>query len=136
MSDSIPYTITGNITADPELRTTSTGKSVCNFTIAQTPKKYNKQTNKFEDGETLFMRCTAWNDLAEHISQSLSKGCSVLAVGVLQQRSYHDREGNNRTVIELLVNDCGASLKYVTYEPVKAQRDNGFTGAQYDGGMY
>ena len=107
-------TITGNLTADPELRTTGTGKTVVNFSIADTKRKYNRQTKTWEDGDTLFLRCSAWNDLAQHIATSLTKGTRVVATGELSQRSYQTRTGENRTVVELKVNDIGASLRNAT----------------------
>ena len=85
-------TIVGNLTADPELRTTGTGTQVCGFTIASTPRVWNRQANQYEDGQSLFMRCSAWRDLAGHCAQSLSKGMRVIATGRLSQRSYQAQE--------------------------------------------
>lgn len=117
----------GNLTADPELRTTQTGRQVVNFSIASTERKYNKQTQQWEDGDTVFLRCSSWGDLAQHIATSLVKGSRVLAYGKLQQRSYQSQDGSQKTVIELLVNDIGASLKNVTVQISRTQKSNGFT---------
>lgn len=94
-------TIVGNLTADPELRTTGQGAQVASFTIANTARVYNKQTGQYEDGPALFMRCSAWRDMASHCAQSLAKGMRVIAQGRLQQRSYQAQDGSNRTVVEL-----------------------------------
>lgn len=115
----------GNLTADPELRTIQSGDSVANFTIANTKRKYNRQTQQWEDGDTLFIRCAAWNDLAQHIASSLSKGMKVIAMGELTQRTYQTQQGENRTVIELKVNDIGPSLRNATATVAKAARANG-----------
>ena len=100
-------TIVGNLTADPELRTTGTGTQVCGFTIASTPRVWNRQANQYEDGQSLFMRCSAWRDLAGHCAQSLSKGMRVIATGRLSQRSYQAQDGTNRTVVEMTVDEIG-----------------------------
>ena len=102
-------TIIGNLTADPELRTLSDGNPVASFTIASTPRTYNRQTQQYEDGTALFLRCSAWNDLARHISQSCSKGMRVVAQGRLSQHSYQAHDGSNRTVMELTVDEIGPS---------------------------
>ena len=104
-------TIVGNLTADPELRTLSNGNPVASFTIASTPRTYNRQTQQYEDGAALFLRCSAWNDLARHISQSCSKGMRVIAQGRLSQRSYQAQDGTNRTVVEMTVDEIGPSLR-------------------------
>ena len=87
-------TVVGNLTADPEIRTTGNGASVASFTIASTPRTWNRNSNQFEDGQALFMRCSAWRDMAEHCAQSLSKGMRVIAQGRLQQRSYQAQDGS------------------------------------------
>ena len=107
-------TIVGNLTADPELRTTGQGAQVASFTIANTPRQYNRQTGQYEDGDALFLRCSAWNDLAQHCIQSLSKGMRVIAQGRLKQHSYQAQDGTNRTVVELQVDEIGPSLRYAT----------------------
>ena len=132
------FTITGNLTTDPELRFTPSGHAVANFTIADTPRKLNKQTNEWEDGETLFMRCSLWRDAAEHVAESLQKGARVVASGKLTSRSFTTKEGDKRTVIEMEVDEVGPSLKNATAKVSKAQRgsggSHGFGGSQGAGG--
>ena len=107
-------TVVGNLTADPEVRTTSNGGTVVNLTIASTPRQFDRNSGQWEDGETLFMRCSAWDTqyhpTASNIQASLSKGMRVIAQGRLVQRSYQDREGNNRTVVELRLDEIGPAL--------------------------
>lgn len=107
-------TVVGNLTADPEVRTTSNGGTVVNLTIASTPRQYDRNTNQWEDGETLFMRCSAWDTqyhpTASNIQSSLAKGMRVIAQGRLVQRSYQDREGNKRTVVEMRLDEIGPAL--------------------------
>ena len=135
MAGETVITIVGNLTADPELRTTSAGAQVASFTIASTPRTWNRNTGQFEDGQALFMRCTAWRDMAEHCAQSLSKGMRVIAQGRLQQRSYQAQDGSNRTVIELQVDEIGPSLKYATAQVQKMQ-SGGYQGGNANGGGY
>lgn len=111
MAGETVITIVGNLTADPEIRTLSNGGTVANFTIASTPRVYNSQANQWEDGQALFLRCSAWRDLASHCAQTLRKGMRVIAQGRLQQRSYQAQDGSNRTVIELQVDEIGPSLQ-------------------------
>lgn len=133
MAGETVITIVGNLTADPELRTTSAGAQVASFTIASTPRSWNRSTNQFEDGQALFMRCSAWRDLANHCAQSLSKGMRVIAQGRLQQRSYQAKDGSNRTVIELQVDEIGPSLRYATAQVQKMQ-SGGYQGNANGGG--
>lgn len=121
-------TIVGNLTADPELRTTGTGTQVCGFTIASTPRVWNRQANQYEDGQSLFMRCSAWRDLAGHCAQSLSKGMRVIATGRLSQRSYQAQDGTNRTVVEMTVDEIGPSLRYATAQVTKQGGHDGCQG--------
>ena len=114
--------VVGNLTADPEIRTAGSGASVASFTIASTPRTWNRNTNQFEDGQALFMRCSAWRDMAEHCAQSLVKGMRVIAQGRLQQRSYQAQDGSQRTVFELQVDEIGPSLRYATAQVAKSQR--------------
>lgn len=125
MAGETVITIVGNLTADPELRTTSAGAQVASFTIASTPRSWNRSTNQFEDGQALFMRCSAWRDLATHCAQSLAKGMRVIAQGRLQQRPYQAQDGSNRTVIEMTVDEIGPSLKYATAQVQRQQHGNG-----------
>ncbi|MDQ0643827.1 single-stranded DNA-binding protein [Microbacterium murale] len=115
-------TIVGNLTAEPELRQTSSGVAVASFTVASTPRNFDRQANEWKDGDALFMRCSAWRDLATNITASLTKGSRVIVTGRLQQRSYQDREGNNRVSLELQVDEVGPSLKYATAQVVRGDR--------------
>lgn len=118
MAGETVITVVGNLTADPELRTTGNGSRVVNFTIASTPRTYNRSTGQFEDGEALFMRCSCWDSqyttMASNIAQSLTKGMRVIAQGNLVQRSYQTQQGESRTVVELRVTDIGPSLLRAT----------------------
>lgn len=130
-------TIVGNLTADPELRTIGSGASVASFTIASTPRTFNRQTNQWEDGNALFMRCSAWRDMADHCAQSLSKGMRVIAQGRLQQRSYTANDGSNRTVVEMTVDEIGPSLRYATAQVQRQSSSNGgFQGGSRNNGGY
>ena len=133
MAGETVITIIGNLTDEPELRTTSAGAQVASFTIASTPRSWNRSTNQFEDGQALFMRCSAWRDLATHCAQSLAKGMRVIAQGRLQQRSYQAQDGSNRTVIELQVDEIGPSLKYATAQVQKMQSGS-YQGGNANGG--
>ena len=135
MAGETVITIIGNLTADPELRTTSAGAQVASFTIASTPRSWNRNTGQFEDGQALFMRCSAWRDLAEHCANSLAKGKRVIAQGRLQQRSYQAQDGSNRTVIELQVDEIGPSLRHATAQVQKMQ-SGGYQGGTANGGGY
>ena len=106
-------TVVGNLTADPELRFIPSGAAVANFTVASTPKKFNKQTNEFEDGETLFMRCSIWREAAENVCESLHRGDRVVVTGELVSRSW-EQDGQKRTVMEMQVDEVGPSLRYAT----------------------
>ena len=118
-------TIVGNLTADPELRYTQNGLPVANFTIASTPRTFDRQANEWKDGEALFLRASVWRDFAEHVAGSLTKGMRVVATGRLKQRSYQDREGNNRTAIELEIDEIGPSLRYATAQVTRAASGGG-----------
>lgn len=123
-------TIVGNLTADPELRYTQNGLPVANFTIASTPRHFDKDSNSWKDDEALFLRCSVWRDFAENLAGSLTKGNRVIATGRLKQRSYEDREGNKRTAYELEVDEIGPSLRYATAAVQKVQRDPNRTTQQ------
>ena len=136
MAGETTITIIGNLTADPELRTIGSGATVASFTIASTPRTYNRQSGQFEDGQALFMRCSAWRDLADHCAQSLSKGMRVIAQGRLQQRSYQAQDGSNRTVVEMTVDEIGPSLRYATAQVTRqSSGQGGFAGRQGNGGF-
>jgi single-strand DNA-binding protein len=115
-------TVVGNLTDDPELRFTPSGAAVANFTVASTPRTFNRQSSAWEDGDTLFMRCSVWRQPAENVAESLVRGTRVVVTGRLKQRSYETREGEKRTVVELEVDEIGPSLRYATAKVQKTQR--------------
>jgi single-strand DNA-binding protein len=115
-------TVIGNLTDDPELRFTPSGAAVANFTVASTPRSFNRQNNEWEDGDTLFLRCSAWRQLAENVAESLQRGNRVIVSGRLKQRSYETRDGEKRTVVELDVDEIGASLRYATAKVQRTSR--------------
>jgi single-strand DNA-binding protein len=127
-------TVVGNLTSDPELRYTQNGLAVANFTIASTPRTFDRQSNEWKDGEALFLRASVWRDFAEHVAGSLTKGSRVIATGRLRQRSYQDREGNNRTAIELEVDEIGPSLRYATAQVTRSSGGGGGGRGQVSGG--
>ncbi len=128
-------TIVGNLTGDPELRFTPSGAAVANFTIASTPRSFDRQTNEWKDGETLFMRCSVWREAAENVAESLTRGTAVIAQGRLQSRSYETKEGEKRTVLEMQVDEIGPSLRRATAKVTKAQRGGGGFGGGGQGGQ-
>lgn len=125
MAGETEITVVGNLTADPELRYTQNGLPVANFTIASTPRNFDRQANEWKDGEALFMRASVWREFAEHVAGSLTKGMRVIAKGRLRQRAYQDREGNQRTAIELEVDEIGPSLRYATAQVTRAAAGGG-----------
>ena len=125
MAGETVITVVGNLTADPELRYTQNGLPVANFTIASTPRNFDRQANEWKDGEALFLRASVWREFAEHAAGSLTKGMRVIAQGRLRQRSYQDREGNQRTAIELEVDEIGPSLRYATAQVTRAASNGG-----------
>jgi single-strand DNA-binding protein len=125
-------TVVGNLTADPELRFTPSGAAVANFTVASTPRTFDKNSNEWKDGEALFLRCSVWRQAAENVAESLHKGTAVIVQGRLKQRSYETKEGEKRTVYELDVDEIGPSLKFATAKVTKASRSGG--GGQSFGG--
>lgn len=114
-------TVVGNLTADPELRFTGNGAAVANFTVASTPRTFNRQTNEYEDGEALFLRCSIWRQAAENVAESLTKGMRVIVQGRLVARSY-EKDGQRRTVNELQVDEVGPSLSWATAKVARASR--------------
>ena len=134
MAGETVITVVGNLTADPELRYTQNGLPVANFTIASTPRNFDRQSNEWKDGEALFLRASVWREFAEHVAGSLTKGSRVIATGRLKQRSYQDREGNNRTAIELEVDEIGPSLRYATAQVTRAASSGG-SGGGFGGGQ-
>jgi single-strand DNA-binding protein len=115
----VTLTVVGNLTAAPELRYTQSGASVANFTVASTPRTYNKDSNQWEDGEALFLRCSVWRETAENIAESLDRGHRVIVTGRLKQRSYETAQGEKRTVVEMEVDEIGPSLRYAQAEVTK-----------------
>lgn len=134
MAGETPITVIGNLTADPELRYTQSGHAVANFTIASTPRTFDKQSGQWVDGEALFLRCSAWRDLGEHIAGSLAKGARVIAQGHLQPQSWTDKTtGEKRTGFQLDVQALGPDLRYATAQVTRAQAG---TGRQNGGGQH
>jgi single-strand DNA-binding protein len=123
-------TVVGNLTADPELRYTQNGLAVANFTIASTPRTYDRASNEWKDGEALFLRASCWREFAEHVAGSLTKGTRVMAQGRLRQRSYETKEGEKRTSIELDIDEIGPSLRYATAQVTRASSGSGGGGGQ------
>ncbi len=127
-------TVVGNLTADPELRFTPSGAAVANFTVASTPRMFDRQTNEWKDGEALFLRCNIWREAAENVAESLTRGSRVIVSGRLKQRSFETREGEKRTVVEVEVDEIGPSLRYATAKVNKASRSGGGGGGFGSGG--
>ena len=138
MAGETVITVVGNLTADPELRFTPSGAAVASFTVASTPRTFDRQANEWKDGETLFLRCSVWREAAENVAESLTKGTRVIVQGRLVQRSFETREGEKRTVVEMQVDEVGPSLRYATAKVTRASRGGGggFGGGQggYGGG--
>jgi single-strand DNA-binding protein len=129
MAGDTVITVVGNLTADPELRFTASGAAVANFTVASTPRTFDRATNEWKDGEALFLRCNIWRQAAENVAESLTRGSRVIVSGRLKQRSFDTKEGEKRTVIELEVDEIGPSLRYATAKVNRANR-----GAESGGG--
>jgi single-strand DNA-binding protein len=127
-------TVVGNLTADPELRYTQGGLAVANFTIASTPRNFDRASNEWKDGEALFLRASCWREFAEHVAGTLTKGTRVIAQGRLRQRSYETAEGEKRTSMELEVDEIGPSLRYATAQITRAPRDGSAPRAAQQGG--
>ncbi|WP_435201405.1 single-stranded DNA-binding protein [Janibacter sp. GS2] len=133
MAGETPITVVGNLTADPELRFTPSGAAVANFTVASTPRTFDRQTNEWKDAETLFMRCSVWREAAENVAESLTRGARVVVTGRLVSRSWEDKEtGQKRSVMEMQADEVGPSLRYATAKVTKTQRNGG--GGQGGGG--
>jgi single-strand DNA-binding protein len=127
-------TVVGNLTADPELRFTPSGAAVANFTVASTPRIYDRQSGDWKDGEALFLRCNIWREAAENVAESLTRGSRVILTGRLKQRSFETKEGEKRTVMEVEVDEIGPSLRYATAKVNKANRGGGGGGGGFGGG--
>ncbi|MGG5174624.1 single-stranded DNA-binding protein [Pseudarthrobacter sp. J1763] len=134
MAGETTITVVGNLTNDPELRFTPSGSAVANFTIASTPRTFDRQSNEWKDGETLFLRASVWREAAENVAESLTKGMRVIVQGRLKSRSYETKEGEKRTVIELEVDEIGPSLRYANAKVNRTQRSGGQGGQGGFGG--
>jgi single-strand DNA-binding protein len=134
MAGETVITVVGNLTADPELRFTPSGAAVANFTVAATPRTFDRQSGEWKDGDALFMRCNVWRQAAENVAETLTRGMRVMVSGRLRQRSFETREGEKRTVVELEVDEVGPSLKYATAKVNKVSRGSGGGGFGGDGG--
>ena len=136
MAGDTQITVIGNLTGDPELRFIQSGAAVVNFTVASTPRTFERQTNEWKDGDTLFMRCSLWREAAENVAESLTKGMRVVVVGRLVSRSW-EANGEKRTVMELQVDEVGPSLRYSTAKVTRTQRagsGGGGAGGGFSGG--
>ena len=132
MAGETPITLIGNLTADPELRFTPSGAAVANFTVASTPRTFDRQTNEWRDGDAMFLNCAVWRQAAENVAESLQRGMRVVVQGRLKSRQFETREGEKRTVFEIDVDEVGPSLKYATAKVTKTTRSGG--GGGYSGG--
>jgi single-strand DNA-binding protein len=134
MAGETVITVIGNLTNDPELRFTPSGAAVAGFTVASTPRTFDRESGQWKDGDPLFLRCSVWRQYAENVAESLTKGMQVMVQGRLKQRSYETREGEKRTVVELDVDDVGPTLRFATAKITKSQRGSGGGGGYGNGG--
>jgi single-strand DNA-binding protein len=134
MAGETTITVVGNLTADPELRFTQSGAAVASFTVASTPRTFDRQSGEWKDGEALFLRCNVWRQVAENVAESLTRGSRVVVTGRLRQRSFETKEGEKRTVVELEVDEIGPSLRYATAKVNKVSRGDG-GGGGFGGGQ-
>ncbi|GAA3702871.1 single-stranded DNA-binding protein [Microlunatus aurantiacus] len=132
MAGETVITLVGNLTADPELRFTPSGAPVANFTVASTPRTFDRQTGEWKDGDAMFLSCAVWRQAAENVAESLQKGMRVIVQGRLKSRSYETREGERRTVFEVDVDEIGPALKYATAKVTRSSGGGG--GGGYSGG--
>lgn len=128
MANDTPITLVGNLTADPELRFTPAGAAVASFTVASTPRQFDKATSEWVDGEPMFLNCQVWRTQAENAAESLTKGMRVVVTGRLKSRSYETREGDKRTVFEVEVEDVGPSLLFATAQVTRTGQQSGGGG--------
>ncbi len=136
MAGETVITVVGNLTSDPELRYTQSGLAVANFTIASTPRSFDRASNDWKDGEALFLRASVWREFAEHVAGTLTKGSRVIATGRLKQRSYETKEGEKRTSMELEIDEIGPSLRYATAQVTRTSSSReGGGGGQGGGGQ-
>jgi single-strand DNA-binding protein len=135
MAGETVITVIGNLTADPELRFTPSGHAVANFTVASTPRTFDRQAQEWKDGEALFLRCSVWREQAENVAESLVRGSRVVVSGRLTQRSWDDKEGNKRTTVELQADEVAPSLRYAQATVRKAARAGAGSGGNGGGGF-
>lgn len=128
-------TLVGNLTADPELRFTPAGAPVANFTVASTPRTFDRQTNEWKDGDAMFLNCSVWRQAAENVAETLTKGMRVIVQGRLKSRSFETREGERRTVFEVDVDEIGPSLRYASAKVQRNAPGSGGGGGNYSGGQ-
>jgi single-strand DNA-binding protein len=133
MAGDTQITVVGNLTGDPELRFIQSGAAVVNFTVASTPRTFDRQSNEWKDGDTLFMRCSLWREAAENVAETLTKGMRVIVTGRLVSRSW-EANGEKRTVTEMQVDEVGPSLRYATAKVNRTQRAGGNSGGGFSGG--
>jgi single-strand DNA-binding protein len=129
MAGETTVTVVGNLTSDPDLRFTPAGSAVANFTVASTPRLFDRESGAWRDGDALFLRCSLWREYAENVAESLVRGTRVVVHGRLRQRSYDTKEGEKRTVVELEVEEIGPSLRYATAKVTKVSRATGGEGS-------
>ena len=134
MAGETTITLVGNLTADPELRFTPSGAAVANFTVASTPRTFDRNTNEWRDGDAMFLNCAVWRQAAENVAESLQKGMRVIVQGRLKSRSYETREGERRTVFEVDVDEIGPALKYATAKVTRTTGGGGGGGGRPSGG--
>ncbi|MGI5455885.1 single-stranded DNA-binding protein [Streptomyces sp. CA-249302] len=127
-----PITIIGNLTADPELKFTASGQALAKFTVASTPRAFDREANQWKDGTSTFFRCAAWRALAEHVAESLGKGSRVVLSGRIRQHDWQTPEGDNRSMLAVEVDEIGASLRFTTVT-INAKRAGGNSGAAGSG---
>lgn len=132
MAGETVITVVGNLTADPELRFTPSGAAVANFTVASTPRTFDRASGEWKDGEALFLRCSIWRQAAENVAETLTRGMRVVVQGRLRQRSFETKEGEKRTVVEMEADEIGPSLRYATAKVNKVSRGGG--GGGFGGG--
>jgi single-strand DNA-binding protein len=134
MAGDTQITIVGNLVDDPQLRYTPTGQAVTNFRVASTPRRYNRDSGQWEDGEALFLSCTVWRQAAENVAESLQRGMRVIVQGGLRQRQYETKEGEKRNVYEIQVDEVGPSLTFASAKVTKSSRSTGGFGGGSSGG--
>jgi single-strand DNA-binding protein len=133
MAGETPITLIGNLTADPELRFTPSGHAVAKFTVASTPRTFDRQTSEWRDGDTMFLNCEVWRQYAENVTESLQKGMKVIVTGRLKSRSYETNSGEKRTVFEVEVDEVGPALRNATAKVTKTTSGGGQGGGNWQG---